>query len=236
MEHGAPAVSPSRLLEVKMPRDFNGALLAELEDEIRSREARPGDHLCIPFQCLNCQSQNIQGWSINNLLIDNLVFECMVVRATLDALWSRASKTVGNHVREVRNMACYGRMFQYPPMLFLRPWPLYTHLGMEAAVMVLMQSMEKGRGGGMVKYGAARKARATLTVLWESSPLGGNGMTLSAGSVKGRFVATRCPSKGQWYQNFEMEIYARMGDIVLQDRAYTIEILLAFLEMYKEEW
>jgi hypothetical protein len=89
---------PLDRLQVKMPRDFNGASLAEVEDEIRFRQARPGDHLCIPFQCPNCQSQNILGWSIDTSLIDNLVFECMVVRATLDTFWSRASKTVGNHV------------------------------------------------------------------------------------------------------------------------------------------
>ncbi len=67
-----------------MPRDFNGASLAELEDKIRFREAHPGDHLCIPFQCPNCQSQNIRGRSIDTTLIDDLVFECMVTRATLD--------------------------------------------------------------------------------------------------------------------------------------------------------
>jgi hypothetical protein len=219
-----------------MPRDFNGALLAELEDKIRFREARPRDHLCIPFQCSNCQSQNIRGRSIDTTLIDDLVFECMVVQATLDAFWPRASKTVGNHVQEVRNMACYGGMFQYPPMPVLGSWPLYTHLGIDAAVMVLMQSMEKGRGGGMVKYGTARKACATLTVLWESSPSGGNDMTLSAGLVKGQFVATRCPSEGRWYQHFETRICARMGDVVTQNRAYTIEVLLALIEMYEEEW
>jgi hypothetical protein len=97
-------------------------------------------------------------------------------------------------------------------------------------------STEKGKGGGVVKYGTARKARSTLTVLWESSPLGGNDMTLSAGSVKGHVVATRCPSEGQWYQHFETGICARMGDVVTQDRAYTIEVLLALLKMYKEEW
>jgi hypothetical protein len=111
-------------------------------------------------------------------------------------------------------MARYGRMFQYPTMPVLGPWPLYAHLGMDAAVMVLMRSMEKGRGGGMVKYGTARKAHATLTVLWESSPLGGNDMTLSAGSVKGHFVATHCPSEGQWYQHFKTGICAWMGDAV----------------------
>jgi hypothetical protein len=42
-----------------MPRDFNGASLAELEDEIWYKQARMGDHLCVPFQCPNCQSQNL---------------------------------------------------------------------------------------------------------------------------------------------------------------------------------
>jgi hypothetical protein len=160
----------------------------------------------------------------------------MVVRATLDAFWSRASKTVDNHVREVRNMARYGRMFRYPPMPVLGPWPLFMHLGMDAAVMVLMRSLEKGKGDGTVKYGTARKTRATLTVLWESSPSGGNDMTLSSGLVKGCFVAARCPSEGRWYQHFETGICARMWDVVSQDRAFTIEVLLALVQMYEEEW
>jgi hypothetical protein len=63
--------------------------------------------------------------------------------------------------------------------------------------MVLMGSMEKGRAGGMMKYGTARKARATLTVLWESSPMSGDDLTLSAGSVKGRYMATLNPSEGR---------------------------------------
>jgi hypothetical protein len=86
--------------------------------------------------------------------------------------------------------------------------------------MVLMRSMEKGRAGGTVKYGTARKAHATLTVLWESSPMSGDDLTLSAGSVKGRYVATLNPSEGRWYQHFESGICARMGDdVVSQDRA-----------------
>ena len=68
--------------------DFNGATLAEVEDEIRFKQARPGDHLCTLFQCPNCQSYNIRGKAINPNLVEDLVFECMVVRATLDSFWS----------------------------------------------------------------------------------------------------------------------------------------------------
>ncbi len=82
-----------------------------------------------------------------------------------------------------------------------------------------------------MKYSMARKAHATLTILWESSPLGGDDLTLSAGSV-----ATLCPSEGWWYQHVESGICARMGDMVSQDRAYTIEVVLALLKMFEEEW
>jgi hypothetical protein len=88
----------------------------------------------------------------------------------------------------------------------------------------------------MVKYGTARKSCATLTLLRETSPSGGNDMTLSSRTIKGRFVATRCPSKGRWYQHFETGICACMGDVVSQDRAFTTEVLLVLLEMYEEEW
>ncbi len=82
-------------------------------------------------------------------------------------------------------MARYGQMLGYTPMPVLGPWALSNHLGMDVAVMVLMRLMEKGKAGATVKYGMARKARATLTILWESSPSSGDALTLSAGSFKG---------------------------------------------------
>ncbi len=133
-------------------------------------------------------------------------------------------------------MARYGRMLNYKPMPPLGPWPLYAHLGMAQAVMLLLRSMEKGRGGGFVQYGTARKVRATLTSLWDASPSAGADITISSSSLKGRFVATRCPSEGRWYQRFETGCSARMGDIVSQDRAYSIEVVHKLLEMYEAEW
>ena len=99
-----------------------------------------------------------------------------------------------------------------------------------------MCSMEKGKAGATVKYGTAQKTQATLTVLWESSPSSGDNLTLSAASVKGCFVARLCPSEGCWYQHFETGICARIGGVIIQDQAYTIEVLLALVEMYKQEW
>ena len=62
---------------VTLPQDFNGASLAEVEDEVRFKKARPGDHICCMFQCPNCQSQNIQGRDIVQGNIEDGYFEAV---------------------------------------------------------------------------------------------------------------------------------------------------------------
>src|SRR6056300_936088 len=110
-------------------------------------------------------------------------------------------------------------------------------MGMLQAVMVIMRSMEPGTGrGGKVKYGTARKNRSTGTVLYNVSPESGADIVLSTSSKKGRYVATCNPSEGSFYQMFAMGSCARSGDVVKQDRAYTIEVLMALLDMYESEY
>jgi len=180
-------------------------------------------HLCVPFQCPNCQSQNIRGCDLRKGEMSNEVFECVVTRAILDAFWARLSKTVAGHVREVKLMLKYGHIFDMEPFPPLGSWPLYQHLGMLQAIMVVMRSREKGRGDKKyVQYATARKARSTPPVLWESSPTAGADITLSTSNVRGKYIATWCPSKGRWYQRFETGINARSGNIVSQDRAYML--------------
>ena len=190
-----------------IPRDFNGALLAEVEDEIRFKKARGGDHLCCPFQCPNCHSQNIRGRDLITNEAEDEAFTCVVIRATLDAFWSHSSKTVQGHVREVKNVIKYAEMLGIPePFPRLGPFPKSHHLGM------LKAGRTKGKEG--VQYGTARKIRGTSTVIWDASPESGADITLSSSSIKGRYVATLNPSEGRWYQYFARGCCARMGDIV----------------------
>ena len=133
-------------------------------------------------------------------------------------------------------MAKYGKALGYDPLPPLGPFPLYHHGGMAHAIMVLMRSTEKGRKRATVQYSTARKARARLTILWESSPVSGSDIVLSSGSKKGRYIATLCPSESRWYERFALGICARMGDIVSQDRAYSIQVLHKLLQSYELEW
>ena len=61
-------------------------------------------------------------------------------------------------------------------------------------------------------------------------------ITLSSSSIKGRYVASLNPSEGRWYQAFAMGCCARIDDIIRQDRAYSIEVLLKLVDMYEAEW
>ena len=113
----------------------------------------------------------------------------------------------------------------------LGPWPLGIHHGMKEAILVLMRSMKKGRAGGTVKYATAWKLRSTFTKLWESSPEANSDITLLSSSARGRFVVTQNPSEGNWYGAFAAGINACMGNVVSQDRAYTLELFLALVAM-----
>ena len=224
--------------ETAVPRDFNGADLSEVEDEIRFRKARAGDHLCTAFQCPNCQSQNIRGKSLEPGNARDDAFEFCATRVQLDAFWSHSSRTVAAHVREVKFTLRYAEMLGIDqPLPRLGPFPLGCDMGMLQAIMVIMRSMEPGSGrGGRIKYGTARKNRSTGTVLWNVSPDSGGDVVLSTSSKAGRYVATSNPSEGIFYQMFAKGCCARSGDIVNQDRAYTIEILHALLAMYESEY
>jgi len=71
------------------------------------------------------------------------------------------------------------------------------------AIMVIMRSMEPGRGeNGKVKYETFRKMKSTYTVLWNVSLESGTDIALSTSNKKGQNIATCNPSEGGWYQMF----------------------------------
>ena len=220
---------PSKLdpCDIALPEDFTGATLEELGEQERFMQARAGDHLCSSFQCPNCQSQNIRGRDLKTATnIADACFESLCIRAQLDSFWARSKSTVKSHVSQARFMQRYGAALGFTPMPPLGPFKLGQHNGMLQAILIEMRVMEKGRKNNeTVQFGTARGLRATTTVLWECSPASGSDIVLSSGSVKGRYVATMCPSEGRWFSLFNTGITTRMGDIVHQDRAYTLEVV-----------
>lgn len=140
-------------------------------------------------------------------------------------------------MREAIFAAKYAEMLDIPDHYpALGPFPRGYHMGMLQAMMVVMRSHEPGRRGKRVQFSTARRQRATYTVIWEASPESGADITLSSGGLRGRYVATCNPSEGRWFQHFITGCAARMGDIVRQDRAYSMPVFQRLLHMYEVEY
>ena len=149
-----------------MPRDFNGATLAEVEDEIRFNKIRPSDHICCPFQCPNCQSQNIRDRNLISGRPSDEAFNCLVIRATIDAFWLHASKTISSHRSEVKFICKYADALDIThPFPRLGPFPLGHHMGMLQGITLEMRSMEPGKKREILGWGTSRKQCSTYTVI-----------------------------------------------------------------------
>ena len=190
------------------------------------------------FSAPECQSQNIRNKSLTPGAAEDEAFASACIRATLDAFWSRSTYTVASHVSQARFIEKYARMLEIArPFPKLGPYPMYCHGGMKEAILLIMRTMEPGREPGTrVKFGTARKVRSVITGIWKSSPEAGADITLSTGGKGGRYYATCNPAEGHWYQQFSLGCSARIGDLVRQDRAYTIGVLLKLLDMYEAEY
>jgi hypothetical protein len=164
-------------------------------------------------------------------------FACLAVRATLDAFWSRSSKTIATHRTEVTFILRYAATLDISrPFPRLGPYPLGHHLGMAQGILLEMRSLEPGKKGTTVSWGTTRQQRKAWTVLWEASPESGCDITLSAGGRGGRYTATCNPTEGNFFVRLTSGMCARIGDVVGQDKAYTLGVVLKLLGMYEAEW
>ena len=75
-----------------------------------------------------------------------------------------------------------------------------------------------------------------FSVTWDISPEAGADISLSSSSKGGLYMTTCNPAEGRWYQFFVKGCCAKMGDIVRQDRAFTIIVLLKLLYIYEKEY
>ena len=66
--------------------------------------------------------------------------------------------------------------------------------------------------------------------------MSGSDISFSSGAIQGRYVSTLNPSKERWFQHFSLGVSMRMGDVVKQDRAYTVEVVHAVINLFEEDF
>jgi len=197
--------------------------------------ARDGDHLMVTFQCELCHFRNIQGKNPSARKARDYDMLCHIRRANLDAFWSREPKSVQNNVKEARRSEQTADRFgidsMTPPM---GPFPLKDSVGMKAALCVLDRSQDTGRYEAKVQPNTYRKVQSAISNITRAG-VAGLGDTVGAHEKKKVWVSS-AGTHQHWFSRFRQGIKKRTGEVIRQDKAITIDVLVTALDGLDEKW
>ena len=199
-------------------------------EEGRFVTARKGDAMMIPFQCDLCHFRNIFGRNpLGSCTTDGETMN-YVRRANLDSFWSRQTSTVVANMGQVKQMRKYELERGMIIIPERGPFPMEDTFGMGLAIVLLSKSLEKGRNTDYVQFETTRKLRTAFSNLWNASA---HTPTTSLLVVKERSnpYLTKCPASSFWYSRFSRGFHERVGDQVIQDMAFSVEVMEEFMKV-----
>ena len=117
------------------------------------------------------------------------------------------------------------------------PMPMADELGMGKAVKMLYNSLTakpRIQGQKHIQFDSVQQARATYTVLWESSPVGlKEGSTFATGGMK--VTVTLCQTQQRWFDMFLQGLETRMGYMSQQNKPLCKGVMQRLLKVVQEE-
>jgi hypothetical protein len=223
-----------------MQEELEGWDLSDVERrEVESEFvcARAGDHLMTPFQCDLCLFRNVRKMSPRpGSDIDQWVLTCLR-RANLDAFWATRPSTVLANLREARLvMRCSYQIEVEEPLLDFRrgPFPVRDLCGAGMAINLLQRSLDPGRNSATIQFGTCRKMRSFYSNYVHTTPFGTGLASMTDGKRSTHLTAS--PTNTPWFKRFMDGFHGRLGDVVIQDQALSIDELLAFQEVLEVAW
>ena len=214
--------------------DEAGAIIVERED-LRFRKARAGDMLMVPFQCELCHFRNVykrDPWPTDTR--DTEVLEFMR-RAILDSLWARETSTVKGNLRDMIRAETNNQSLGLPSILgTIGPFPLKDDFGMQAAIAVLIRSLDKGVYEKFVQWDTFRKTRSAITNGHQASA---KGMKDVIGAYeRNRMWISKVPTHSLWYIRFSEGLHRRVGEVVRPDWPIPVAVVKAIDDKLNEIW
>jgi len=196
--------------------------------------ARDGDHLVTPFQCDLCVFRNLKGR--NPGAQDALLLAC-IRQANLDALWGREAATVSSTLRATRDTVTLLKLVAVcPPFPALGPHPVEDSCGHSIAIAMLLKSLRPGKYDSYQQYETIRKLRAGFSNIFQASLIGTASLRSMGGDKVKMSFTNECPTQSVWFERFSRGCLSRMGQIVRQDRALSLEVLHQLMENLELEW
>jgi hypothetical protein len=221
---------------VRQPKDVDGITQVIEGEEDRFQYGRNGDHLMLSFQCGLCHFRNMEGRNPvkGNNLDDRVLM--LIRRATLDSFWSREPATVKGTLRNGSRLEdIVGQLGLSPAVEPMGPFPIHDSVGMKLAVAMLVRSLDPGKTEQYVQFGTVRTLRSAYSNMYHASKEHLGGVSVLTGGSR-KLVTTNCPSNGFWFDRFMVGYYKRVGQLLVQDMAISIEVILAVQDYLEAQW
>jgi hypothetical protein len=216
-----------------LPKDESGVDWGRSSDLERHLYGRPGDHLVTPFQCDLCIFRLLKGRNPGTL--DTEVMDC-IRQVNLDALWGRESGTVLGTRRAVKQtLEIWKRLGLEPTFESRGPFPNRDSFGYSVAIAMITKSREKGRYESYQQFETIRKLRMGFSSTYASSPSGVEALRTFGGDTA-KFHLNLCPTNSLWFERFSKGCLSRMGQIVKQDLAISVGVMLMMQELLEGDW
>jgi hypothetical protein len=215
------------------PQDESGFQWTRPKDQLRHECARDGDHLITPFQCDLCVFRNLTQQNPSSR--DHFLLDC-IRQANLDAFWGRETATVASTRRAVTHtVTALAQVRVPPPFPPLGPFPVEDLMGYSMAIGMLIKSREPGQYANYQQFESIRKLRASFSNVFLTS-MSGTTSLCSMGGTKPSSSSPIAPHTRIGSRNFPKGCLSHMGQVVKQDMAVSLELMLALVEMLEKEW
>jgi hypothetical protein len=130
----------------------------------------------------------------------------LIIRANLDAFWSREPTTIGNNLSKVNRVLQISHELglDKPPVPKLGPWPVEDKFGMGAAIVLLKHSADPRVTETTVQYNTVQKMKSAFVNFYHVS-VENQGSAIVGGRDGKRFVSMDAPIYSDFLEVFNLE-------------------------------
>ena len=223
--------------QINQLKDEDGNVVYDCEsDKDRYKVGIDGSHLMTNFQCDVCVFRTLYQRNPRRVVSDseNLV---VIRRMNLDSIWSREPSTIRANMGHLANLITTCEASGFTPQLpRLGPFPIKDNVGYCVAFSMLVQSRRPGRHSkSYTQFDTIRKQRSAFSNLFNASQeVSATGQLIASGAMTNGHITT-CPTNSMWFGRWQLGCHTRMGYIIKQNKAISLDILNALVESFKSD-
>ena len=223
--------------QINEPIDEDGNSMFDCEsDKLRYNVGMDGAHLMTPFQCDLCVFRTLFKRDPRNVEMDKENLS-VIRRMNLDSFWAREPSTTLQNLRSLAKLiaTCESCGFE-PDLPELGPYPLCDTFGYSVAFSMLIHSTKPGQHTeSYTQFATIRKQRSAFSNLYAASKEGSSfGSVISVGSQVNARVS-ECPTNSVWFTRWLSGCETRMGFILKQNKAISIEVMHELIKKFSED-